>query len=199
MHRLNVCRVAIACFGALVLLLVGCAAPGTGTDAGTTTETAYPDWVRLVPEATAEASYYIGAISLARDVESGIEAAESDALTQLAEGQRRYFIQLFDAAAGESGVEATSEERLEFRTSIASDFTGQLEPATRREAVYYRHCQREDGGERETVCEVFVLLRLDHAERDRIAAEFLAALGQRKQRDGDTHIATLIEWMLRNQ
>lgn len=198
MHRLNVRRVWIACAVALSLLAAGCGAPHSGAG-GPTAGTGYPDWVRLVPEATGEASYFVGSVSLARDTETGFEAAESDALAQAAEAQRRHFVRLFDRAAAEAGVETTSEERLEFRTSIADDLAGNLGPAARREDVFYRRCEREGGGEGEAVCEAFVLLRLDHSERDRIFEESLAALGQRKQREGETHIALLIEWMLRNQ
>lgn len=199
MHRLNVRRAAMACVCALALVAAGCAAPGAGADAEVTAETAYPDWVRIVPEATEEASYYVGIVSLARGVESGIEAAEADAFGQVAEGQRRHVIRLFDSAAADAGIETTSEERLELRTNIASELTDQLEPATRREDAYYRHCKGEQAEQQETVCEVFVLVRLDHAERDRILSESLAAIGQRKQRDGEMNAAALIEWILRNQ
>lgn len=190
--------VLMACAVALSLLGAGCGAPRSAT-AEPVAEEGYPDWVRLVPEATDDASYYVGSVSLARNPEDGFQAAESDALAQAAEAERRRFIRLFDRAAAEAGVETTSRERLEFRTGIADEMAGHLELAAHREEVFYRGCEGEGGEERGTVCEAFVLLRIDHTERDRIFNESLAALGQRRQREGETVVALLIEWMLRNQ
>jgi hypothetical protein len=195
MHGRELPGVLVMCAIALSLLGAGCGAPRSTSEPAA--EEGYPDWVRLVPEATDDASYYVGSVSLARDPESAFEAAESEALAQAAEAGRRRFIRLFDRAAAEAGVETTSQERLEFRTGIADEVAGHLEPAAHREDVFYRLC--EGGEERGTVCQAFVLLRIDHAERDRIFNDSLAALGQRKQREGETHLALLIEWMLRNQ
>jgi hypothetical protein len=199
MHRSKVCRAAAAGIVALALLPAGCATPGGGGGAATTAETGYPDWVRIVPEPTEGASFYVGAVSLARDVEAGIEAAETDAFDEMVEGQRRYFIDLFDRAAVDGGITTTSQERLELRTSITNEVTGRLGPATKREDVYYRYCEDQEGKQRGTVCEVYALVRLDHSERDRISRESLAAIGEAKQRAGETNMATLIEWVLRNQ
>jgi len=199
MHRLNLRRAAIVCFFALALLPVGCAAPGTGAEIETTTEPAYPDWVRIVPEATDDASYYVGTVALARDLEEGIEVAAGDAFVQMTEAQRRHFIDLFDRAAADGGIETTSQERLQLRTNITDEIARDLKPAVRREDTYYRYCEGERRKQRGAVCELFVLVRLDHAARDRISAESLAAIGRRKQQEGETNMALLIEWVLRNQ
>jgi hypothetical protein len=198
MHR-PIAGLAVVALGALALLPFGCAAPGADAGVAGTVEPAYPDWVRLVPAETAEASYYVGSISLARDVDEAVEGATADAMDQVVEGQRRHVVDLFDRAARDAGIETTSDERLQFRTGIANELSRGLEPATRTEDVYFRHCVNDRGEPREAVCEAFVLLRLDHAERDRIFDERLAAIGQRKQREGGTNTAALIEWILKNQ
>jgi hypothetical protein len=199
MHRSILRRAAVGCLAALTLLPVGCAAPDVEVEAEMPTRSTYPDWVRVVPEATDEASYFVGSVALARDVEGAIEAAETDAFDQMREAQRRHFVDLFDRAAKDAGIETTSRERLELRTNVTDEIADDLAPATERMDAYYRHCEGEEGKQRGAVCEAFVLVRLDHVERDRISSETLASIGQRKQQDGETNLAALIEWALRNQ
>jgi len=201
MHRAMVFRFVIACAGLSALLSAGCGGPGDGAAVSPVSDEGYPDWVRIVPAGTDDVSYYVGAVALARDPESGLEKAEGDAVAQAEEAARMQFVRRFDAAATGAGVETTSEERLEFRTNIASDLARLLGPAVEREDAFYRYCEGGDGGQPSAggpVCELFVLVRLDHAERDRILNEALASLGEKKQREGQTKIAQLIEWMLRN-
>lgn len=199
MHRPYVGRAAIACLATLALLPLGCAAPAPESDAAATAQPSYPDWIRLVPEETDEATFYVGTVALARDVEEALDAAAADAFSQMREDQRRYFVDVFDRAAKDANIETTPQERLELRTNIADEITDVLRPAVERVDSFYRLCEGEDGQELETVCEAFVLVRLDHTERDRIAAEALAAIGRRKQEAGETNLAALIEWALRNQ
>jgi hypothetical protein len=196
MHRSSVCRAAVACLWALALLPAGCATPGVEADTEPATRPAYPDWVRIVPEPTDEASYYVGAVALARDLESGIAAAEADAMAQVREGQRRHLVSLFDRAAADAGIETTSQERLALRTNIADEVTRELSPAASQMDVSYRECGH---GSASTVCEVFLLIRLDHAERDRISDRVLAAVAEERQREGETNLAALIEWALKNR
>jgi hypothetical protein len=192
MHRVDTWGSVIVCAAAFALLTVGCGGPRTGASADPSVDPGYPDWVRIVPPATEGATYFVGAVARVSDVETGIESAMSDAVSQAVEGQRRHFIQLFDRAASESGVETTSEMRMEFRTGIADELSGRLRPAVHREAVHHRRCEGE------APCEVYVLARLDHLERNQIFEEALSALGQRKQREGRGDVALLIEWILRN-
>lgn len=201
MYRAMVFRVVIACAGLSAVVAPGCGGPVGDVAESPVRAEGYPDWVRIVPAGTDEVSYYVGSVPLARDPESALEAAEADAMSQVEEGARRHLIRLFDAAAIGSEVETTSEERLEFRTSIASDLARLLGPAIERVDAYHRQCERDDEGRRSSggpVCDAFVLVGLDHAERDRIFEEALASLGERKQRAGQTNIARLVEWMLRN-
>ena len=199
MYRSHVRGAAIACLFALALLPLGCTAPAPEPETDATGQPGYPEWVRLVPEPTDGSSFYVGGIALARDVEEALDAAAADAFSQMREGERRHFVDLFDRAARDAGIETTSQERLDLRTNITDEITGLLRPATERVDSFYRFCEGEEDRERGSVCEAYVLLRLDDIERDRIARETLAGIGQRKQEAGETNLAALIEWTLRNQ
>ena len=152
----------------------------------------------MVPAPTNERSFHVGAVSLAPDPDTGIETAEREALDEITEEGRRYFGKRFDRAAADSGIETTSDERLEFKTHFAGVFAERLGPATRREDSYYRLCEREEELARAAVCEAYTLVSLDLVERKRIFDETLAEMMRERRAEGRGHLADLIEWMIRN-
>jgi hypothetical protein len=204
MHRMGVVRdLGGLAFLALLAVLSGCAGQLRAPATVTTGAGDYPRWVRMVPLDSGGTSYYVGIASGATDRESGVVAAEEDARVQASREAQVQFVSQFDQALRGSGVETSSDDRLEFRNLAETPFLAQARAVVRRDSLYTRPCAvgaegtgsaTDLGASR--VCEVYVLMSVKDDELARVLNEALVTLRKEAVRSGQGKFAKILDWML---
>lgn len=188
---------------AAALLAAGCAGTdGTGEDL---TEGApeLPQWVTiLVPERDGR-SLFVGGVSFAADLESGLEAAEADARSQVQLSATRLFTEKFNRAVQKSEIETEPIDRLDFKNSVLNDYGPIMSELATRDDVYHRPCgdpSAEAGGDEggSPVCQVFVMVSVGADEWYARMTEALALEKERRRQQEQQELAELAEWMMRD-
>jgi len=193
MIRNRTAAIALALFS-LAALCAGCA--GTREAAPVVGESGLPVWVKIVVPEVDGRTRFVGGVSFAEDVESGLEAATIDAQTQVHLHATRYFTDGFTMCVQKSGVETTAMERLEIKNAITNEYGERMVGLGRVDDRYHEPCAESlsaDG----PVCRVFVLMTVGADEWDTVLAELLAGHKRRYVEDGKGHLADFLEWMIR--
>jgi hypothetical protein len=156
-----------------------------------------PDWVRIaVPERDGR-SLFVGGVSAATDLAAGLEAADTDARSQVHQTATRRFTDSFNSCVQKSNIETTPVERLEIKNSISHDYGTHMSELARLDDSYHRPCDGETG-EDGPVCQVFVLLSVGAEEWDMVLTELLSNERRRRAEDGQDNVVAFLDYMMRD-
>lgn len=190
------CLLCVSCVALSVSLLCGCAGGGAaGGSAARSEAERYPDWVRIVPMSTPEATYYVGGCMSAPNRDAAIARARADALEQVAAKARDRFTTVFDKALLDSRAQTTSTERYQFKMDGIEVYLDKLAAAAVVEDSYLRPCP--DAPEVGPVCNVFVLLKLGYGVPDSVLVDTLDEFRRRLRDEGKAGLADIAERMER--
>jgi len=186
-------------FVLLLLCSIVCAAGCAGTreaEVATEETNVLPEWVRIaVPERDGR-SQFVGGVSVATDLAAGVEAADTDARSQIHQAATRRFTDAFNRCVQTSGVETTPMERLDVKNSISHEYGTTMSELARLDGSYHRPCDGE-AGEDGPVCQVFALLSVGADEWDVVLAELLSNEKRRRADEGQDHLVDFLEFMMR--
>lgn len=155
-----------------------------------------PEWVRIVPRSAEGATWFVGGVSMAVDVGTGIELATADALSQIANEAADRVNSLYTRGVSRSGVTTTPEERLFIKSDLTDAYSERMEAAAARENEYHRPCGGPGDGDQGPVCQVFVLVSVQEDIWDREMTDSLVEV--RKSRRTQSTSVELLDWMLRD-
>lgn len=155
---------------------------------------ALPDWVLVVPSATAERAYYVGGCLRAATLDAGLAEAEADARAQADKAARDRMRTLADTALREANVETSGVERAGFRALVVDSVAERLSGLLTVEQSFHRSCPEQ--GSPEAVCEVYALLSADLEMWDRLPEELLTEARVEQERAGKEKATQLLDWML---
>jgi hypothetical protein len=197
LHRRLLLTVLLAALSACAFVS-GCAGTSSETDIDTAVAEpgAPPEWVRIVPRSANGATCFVGGVSMAADVETGIELATADALSQIANEASRRANDLLTLGTSRSGVVTMPEDRLVIKTEVADAYSERMLAAAVRENEYHRPCgEPGDSGARGPVCQIFVLVSVREEIWDRAMTDALVEV--RKSRRMQSAAVELLDWMVR--
>jgi hypothetical protein len=199
MHRLLNAAVTLALV-ALSMQFTGCAARQAGGAQLSSGRAELPRWVRVVEPEKDGRYLFVGGVSFAADLDSGIEAADADARSQVHLKATRLFTDYFNEAVRKGEVETTPIDRLDLKNSVTSVYGNLMAEKARQDTVFYRPCGGDgqpgspaEGRQDGPVCQIFVLVSLDGGDWNRVLGEVLAAEKRRRVENGQTSVAEFID------
>ncbi|MBD3347802.1 MAG: hypothetical protein GF400_01245 [Candidatus Eisenbacteria bacterium] len=181
------------------LLSAGCAAAPNGGERAPDAP-AYPEWVRMVPAPTEEASHFVGACSRAADLDEAVRIATDEASEEITRSERVRYMRMFDVALKDSRTRLTAIETRRLRNEGSERYAQEAVKRAERVDTYHRSCPEEaaaDGGAESDVCEVFVLVRLGREERNAALRETLLRMREAFRAEGNTDLSAVAEAMQR--
>jgi hypothetical protein len=180
-----------------LVVFTGCA--GTRTSEGRASAVStLPDWVTIAMPEEDGRSLFVGGTSFAADIESGLDEAENDALSQVHNAAVHRFTNRFNQGIRVVGIETTPVERLDLKNSISGPYADRMEALARTDDQFYRPCG-DDGttaGEG-PVCQVFVLVSVGLEDWDSALIETLVEEKRRRDEEGQGNLSELLEHMIR--
>lgn len=181
-------------FVVVPVLAYACSCGCAGAAREASAQDGLPDWVRVVVPEKDGRTQFVGGVSMANDLESGLDAADADARSQVyAEAARRAGV-VVSRGVSRSEIETTGVERMDVRNRVNEMFGGAMEESATRDQEYHRPCGDAEGDS--PVCTVFVLVSVDSAAWDRALAETFETLRMEWEEEGSRIKADLAAWIL---
>jgi hypothetical protein len=181
-------------FVAVPALIYACSCGCGGVGREAAARDALPDWVRVLAPEKDGRSQFVGGVSMADDLETGLEAATADARSQVyAEAARRAGV-VISRGSSRSDIETTAVERLDIRNRVNQMYGSAMEESATRDQEYYRPCGGAEG--ESPVCSVFVLVSVDSAAWDRVLGDTFETLRWEWEEEGSRNKADLAVWIL---